>query len=113
MTKVVINKCFGGFSLSEAAVRRYGELKGVEILSEGIYLRYYVEDGRRNYFSDRDIERDDPALVRVVEEMGDEADGRYADLAVDDIPAGTRYVIREYDGREWIETEDDIEWRVA
>ena len=111
MTKVVYNQCFGGFSLSDKAVRRYGELKGVEILSEGTY--YYVEDGRRNYFWYWDIERDDPALVRVVEEMGEEADGRYADLVVVDIPAGTRYRIREYDGREWIETEDEIDWRVA
>lgn len=29
--KVVINKCFGGFGLSEAAVRRYCEIKGIKL----------------------------------------------------------------------------------
>lgn len=58
------------------------------------------------YFSDSDIERHDPILVRVVEEMGaghrTGASDRYANLKVVEIPDGTDYQIDEYDGREHI-----------
>lgn len=32
--KIVINKCYGGFSISEAAVKRYAELKGFNVYPE-------------------------------------------------------------------------------
>jgi len=31
MRKVAINRCYGGFGLSSAAVLRYGELKGITL----------------------------------------------------------------------------------
>lgn len=34
MTKIVYNACFGGFGLSEAAVLRYAELKGIKLYPE-------------------------------------------------------------------------------
>jgi hypothetical protein len=34
VTKVVYNACYGGFSLSEAGMRRYAELKGMAIYPE-------------------------------------------------------------------------------
>ena len=48
------------------------------------------------------FERHDPALVQVVEEMGDKADGDYADLDVVNIPDDVDYVVEEYDGMEHI-----------
>lgn len=50
----------------------------------------------------RDIERNDPALVQVVEEMGSKADGDHAELAVVEIPDDVNYVVEEYDGLEHI-----------
>jgi hypothetical protein len=50
----------------------------------------------------REIERHDPALVQVVEEMGDKADGHYADLDVVEIPDDVDYIVEEYDGMEHI-----------
>lgn len=50
----------------------------------------------------RDIERHDPVLVQVVEEMGDAADGDHAELAVVEIPDDVEYIIEEYDGLEHI-----------
>jgi hypothetical protein len=51
---------------------------------------------------ERDIERNDPALVQAVEELGDKANGAHAELAVVEIPDDVDYRIEEYDGREHI-----------
>lgn len=95
MAKVVINDCFGGFGLSKAAKTRYSELKGVAKVN------------------DWEIERDDPILVQVVEELGKNASDAFSSLKIIDIPKGTRYRIDEYDGYESIEYADDINWRVG
>lgn len=59
---------------------------------------------------DRDIPRDDPALVQVVEELGAAAHGRHADLRVVEIPDGVDYEIDEYDGSEHV-AEKHRTWR--
>lgn len=86
--KVVINPCYGGFSLSERAMDRLRELKGVE---------------KDNYIFLYDLPRHDKDLVKVVEELGELADGCCAELKVVelDFPA---YYIEEYDGLEIIHT---------
>jgi len=53
-------------------------------------------------FHDRDLARDDPDLVAVVQELGNQANGRYAELKVVDIPDDVNWYIEEYDGREWV-----------
>ena len=53
-------------------------------------------------FSDREIARDDPVLVKVVQELGDRAGGKYADLRVVEIPGDVDWQIDEYDGAEWV-----------
>lgn len=99
MTKIVFNACFGGYNLSEAAIMRYAEIKGINIAIGG--------------FSIYDIERTDPALVQVVEELGEAANGMSAALRIADVPAGTLYRIDEYDGSESVMTQDDYEWSLA
>jgi len=93
MAKIVYNTCYGGFSLSQKAVERYFELK------------------------DWKLERDDPILVQVVEELGKEANGNNCELAICELPAGTRYrIVNEYEGMEGMEivlTEDEAGWRIA
>ena len=55
------------------------------------------------YWSDSDLDRSDPILVRLVEEMGSEAaSGRYAKLAVVEVPDDVEWEIDEYDGSEKI-----------
>jgi hypothetical protein len=85
--KVVINNCYGGFSLSDAGIARYLELADLVITGD---------------FYDRDIPRDDAALIQVVEELGDAANGFAADLKIVDIPDGVDWYIEEYDGNEWV-----------
>lgn len=44
--------------------------------------------------------REDATLIEVVEELGEKANGRFANLVVVDIPDGLNYVIDDYDGVE-------------
>lgn len=54
-------------------------------------------------FCPRDVARDDPYLVQVIEEIGaDKASGRHAQLKVVEIPADVDWTIEEYDGAEWV-----------
>jgi hypothetical protein len=139
MTKIVYNACYGGFGLSHEAVLRYAELKGITLYHKdesGIFTHYYlcppeeferlqdedhnnpIRQGRYErsnamYFSPSNIERNDPALVQVVEELGDKANGQCAKLRIAEVPAGTLYRIDEYDGNESVETKYAYDWKVA
>lgn len=80
--KVILNRCFGGFDLSERA-------------------RGFLEARRSESWDYWVSHRDDPALVKCVEALGDKADSDYSQLEVFDIPDGIRYEIIDYDGIEW------------
>lgn len=105
MTKIVYNSCYGGYSLSDEAAQLYCKLKGIPE-PEG-------DDKYKYYNFGYSIERDDPVLVQVVEQLGNRANGRCAKLRIEYLPEGTLYRIQEYDGMEWIETQEDIEWKIA
>ena len=138
--KVVINGCYGGFSLSHAAMMRYAELKGIKLYGyvpkrdrhgnhdldnyipfEGNeeerflcihYTTKKLEEGTSKELNDhyfeggnRDADRDDPDLVKVVEELGEKANGSCASLKIVEIPEDVKFVIEEYDGIEWVSEE--------
>ena len=100
MAKIVYNGCFGGFELSDKAVARYWELKGLPV--PDAFTRYDLEDDRA-----------DPILVQIVEELGGEADTMFSNLQIRELPEGTLYRIDEYDGMETVMTQDEYTWRVA
>lgn len=107
MTKVVINKCHGGFGLSDDAVMRYGELAGLNLVKTTTNYggSLFYKEGRvdnDHHFYEGNLERDDKYLVQVVEEMGDTACGIYANLKVVEIPDDVEWQIEEYDGWEHI-----------
>lgn len=83
MPKVVINKCYGGYGLSEEA---YEEL-GLEW------------DGYGFAYEDK---RTDLQLIKVIEKLGKEANGRFSSLKIVDVPDDVDWEIEEYDGSEWI-----------
>jgi hypothetical protein len=91
MNKVVINNCYGGFSLSPVAVARL------------------VEGGLKASEFDPGCPRHDPRLVAVIEELGEQADGPFARLFVEEVDAD-RYFIREYDGMEEVVTPSMMRW---
>jgi hypothetical protein len=82
--KVVINRCYGGFGLSKKAEAKYLALTGKEEIWE------------------YELERNDPVLIQIVEELGDTANGKYAELKIVEIPDDVEWTIQEYDGIEWV-----------
>ena len=127
MTKVVYNACYGGFGLSEEAMMRYAEIKGIKLYVERdkwefpTYWTVSPEDRiegsyfySKNTIYDGDLSRTDPVLVQVVEELGSEkASGTHAKLNIEDVPTGIRYHIHDYDGFESIRTPEDYCWETA
>lgn len=112
--KVVINSCYGGFSLSERAIELLFDKKGwtlVKKVLDSSFTSYYKDSIEEdNYFYEGDIDRNDPELVAVVEELGDEANGWAAELKIIDIPNDVKWYNEEYDGLEWI-AEEHRTWR--
>lgn len=53
-------------------------------------------------------DRTNPDLIAVVEELGEEANGKYAELTVIE-PTGP-YIINENDGSESLQYRDDTDW---
>lgn len=96
--KVVINKCYGGFSLSKEACELYAERKGLK-LGEWNKSWGFYEGGD---FYDREIKRDDPVLVQIVDELGPKADGNFAELRIVEIPDDVEWEVYEYDGYEHV-----------
>ena len=112
--KIVINKCFGGFGLSQEAVLLYGKKKGLNLILDHdktvLLTHYYLNEKKDgNYFYERDIQRNDPILVEVVNELGEKADGHCAKLKIVEIPDDVEWIIEEYDGKEWV-AEDHRRW---
>ena len=72
--------------MSGKACKRYEELSGQKIEPYGA----------------RDLKRNDPHLVQVVKELGQEADGGFAELSIVKVPDDVKWQIEEYDGNEWV-----------
>jgi len=107
---IVINVCFGGFSLSDKAMEMYLAAKGIEWEKQAPKYENWGSTYWRkgcvgsldfnNYLSSRDPDRDDPDLVKVVETLGRDADGFCAQLKVVEIPDDIEWELCEYDGNE-------------
>lgn len=82
--KIVINDCYGSFGLSKEALALYNERAGTVVTHE------------------RDIGRNNPILVEIVEQLGNAANGDYAELKVVEIPDDIQWQIEENCGNEWI-----------
>jgi len=54
------------------------------------------------------ISRHDSILIQVVEELGEKANGRHANLCITEVQS--KYRIDEYDGNESVETPDSYDW---
>ena len=132
MKELVINAKHGGFGLSHEAMLRYAEIKNLPVYTEtgkfgfvkyslvpfeerldakdvdwySLSLEERAEHNRvykEQTLYDKDIPRDDPALVQVVQELGSKkASGRFAALKIVRIPDDIEWEIDDYDGLETI-----------
>jgi hypothetical protein len=131
--KVVVNRCYGGFGLSPAGLKLWGKRKGFETYfyeqtkyefqngkneykkldnPDNILGFYAVNQDLgektdkipdKSYIASWDMERNDPDLVAVVEELGDLASGQCSNLKVVEIPDDIQWEISDYDGMERVE----------
>lgn len=93
--KVAINRCFGGFNLSEKAVQ---------------WLRDNGHPDADEYYCDGLEQRTDPALIACIEAVGaKKASGLFAELHIVVVPKGVKWHISRYDGLERID-EDHQSW---
>lgn len=126
--KVAYNGDYGGFALSDEAVKwleqnareevkeflaaervratesrktdKWAKFSTIEDLMGGALMYDFQEDGMR---------RHDPDLIRVIEALGKKAGSKYSDLKIAEI-SGRAYRIDEYDGWETISEPDDYNW---
>jgi hypothetical protein len=130
--KVVINKKFGGFGLSEDAFRWLID-QGIPVKpyneeqrnpGTGLFMREPRNEGEhitdwahpettgvresmlrlcgRFHATWLTEQRTHPLLVKVVEALGNRANGSHARLVVVEIPDGVEFEIKDYDGMETI-----------
>jgi hypothetical protein len=106
MTQIVINRCHGGFALSDQAVELYAQLAKRNLIKvpEKFFGSTWYEGTVQNdnYFSTSSINRDDPHLVQAVLQLGEAANSPYSKLKVVTIPDDVEWHIDEYDGWEWV-----------
>ncbi len=103
--KVVINNCYGGFSISEQAVARLKELKKAKGWDVSELCSHVDYDER--------IPRHDEDLIKVIEELGPRAGGVCAAPKVEELLYPV-YRIEEYDGLESIKyPNSDYDWKDA
>jgi len=108
--KVLINGCFGGFGLSNAAFEKLLARKGISWEKQegkfgGIdYFHAGHVGSNDHYLYDRNLieNRADPDLIAIFEEMGHLANGGYSRLKIVEVPDDVEWTIDEYDGNEWV-----------
>ena len=89
MRKIVINKCYGGFGLSDEAEKL-------------LFNKARNPYGKEFFSIQRHVNRSDPLLVELVEELGSKCWGDFAQLKIVEIPEDVEWEIIEYDGIEYI-----------
>ena len=128
MKKILLNKCYGGFSLSRKAYELYAKKKGFDLFIYKLEIKtgnlFYIKTNEDNSlyttYTNKDLGdvvvdiakedmlflddsyREDETLIEVVEELGKEANSKFSALTIVEIPddVAEDYVIDDYDGIE-------------
>lgn len=87
--------------------REYQRGPGAE---HGSFITVFSPDEQFVLNAGREIARDNPELIRVIEEMGDAANGVCAQLRIVEVPDDAEWHIDEYDGNEHV-AENHRSWR--
>jgi hypothetical protein len=116
MKRIVINRSYDEFCISHKALVRLRELGQQEALEEVDSGAYWPQaagprEPSLNQYG-KLIPRDDENLVRVVEELGEAADGHAASLTIVTIPDGVKWLITKSEGVEQVSDAHGT-WRAA
>ena len=107
--KVVVNGCFGGFGVS-AQGAEWLLANGAD--PEKVSVGQSETAGHTWTYVQMGLSRHDPLLVRMVETLGERANGDHARLYVHEMEQPL-YRIDEYDGSESVEEPADVHWNNA
>lgn len=102
VTKIVINREYGRFELSDEAYSFIAKKKGWQHACDDYDNSYFITDNSDYMYYASDLDRDDPDLVQCLETLGEAASGHYSDLKIVEIPSDVDWMLCEYDGVEWI-----------
>lgn len=134
--KVVINRGYGELELSNEAIRYYADLADIDLyytddptnrhvdqhylislpeldklFLQSPNIESYLEEVRKVQFDLNSIERTDPRLIHVIEELGQKASIRTSEIVVVEIPDKIKFkIIVNEDGAEEIH-EDHRVWK--
>lgn len=106
--KVVINRCWGGFDLSFEAYKLVAERKGWLHAVDDWENDYWIISSNVHSVAS-DLDRNDPDLIAVVEQLGNKANGDHSELKIVNIPDDVDWYIHDYDGMEKVH-EHHREW---
>lgn len=106
--EIVINKCYGGFGISHEAELLYLKRARIDYTTKDRTSRdetqrygpiIFVDDKE---WSGYEISRDDPVLISVIKELGQDSWGNFSELKIIKIPADVDWDIEQHDGVEWV-----------
>lgn len=96
--ELVINTCYGGFSLSEAACRSIAKRKGIPLIYHKYSYGNFIDEKGNSAIPE--LNRWDPDLVQVVKNLGALANGECAKLQVVKVRLEDLIQIEQHDGKE-------------
>jgi len=114
--KIVLNKCYGGFEISDEAIEELLRRKGIKFKTVsdeyGNLIFFDEKDEEIDFYYGTDINvRTDKELIKLIEEKGSYFVSRCcAKLEVEEVEKGKKFIIDEYDGYEEIKYIDDFDW---
>ena len=87
--EILINICYGGWNISKKAIELY-KLRNPSYVNENEFGYYF--------------NRDNPILVQIYKELGNDFDGKYSKTKIKKIlkKYENYYDIDEYDGKEYV-----------
>jgi hypothetical protein len=112
--KVAINRCFGGFGISDEAFEKLLTRKGIafekvepekkSLLFGPSYYKAGHSGEDEHYLSEYDFcqDRSDPDLIAVIEEFKERTNSWASEIAIVEIPDDVKWHIHEYDGLEHV-----------
>jgi len=115
MKRVLINRCYGGFQVSNEGVILYEKKLGNTLYEApnkwGEQELFTDPECKNKHYFFGEEHRDEKTLLEVFDELGSEKfSADFSKIVVDEIPNDMEWYISEYDGMERIEECNESEY---